>query len=107
MQYVLPSIVQYVLPSLGLLAFLLFLTATLLDGRRHPNWQHRAEALFGISGMFFFVLVLVHNHARTPLYLDPLRLVRVFLAGASVGIFLTLWLEGSFQRWKKRTKTNS
>jgi len=53
MQYVLPSIVQYVLPSIGLLAFLLFLTATLVDGRRHPSWQHRAEALLGISGTFF------------------------------------------------------
>jgi hypothetical protein len=107
MHYLLPLIVQYGLPSIGLLAFLLFLTATLVDGRRHPTWQHRAEALLGLSGTLFCVLVLVHNHARTPLYLDPLSLVRAFLAGASVGIFLTLWLEGSYKPWKKRTKTNS
>ena len=98
---------QYVVPSVGLLAFLLFLTATLLDSRQHPNWQHRAEALLAISGIIFCVLVLVHIHAGTPLLMDPLRMVRAFLAGASVGIFLTLWLEGSFKFWKKRTKTDS
>lgn len=98
---------QYVLPSVGLLAFLLFLTATLFDRRRHPSWQHRAEALLGISGIFFSVLVLMRIHGGTPLLMDPLRLVRAFLAGACVGIFLTLWLEGSFKPWKKKTKTDS
>jgi len=64
---------QFLLPSIGLFAFILILTAALAAGRRRRSWQHKAEALLGISGILFFALLLWQIHIGS-YYLHPLRL---------------------------------
>jgi hypothetical protein len=50
---------------------------------------------------------VVHTEeVRNSLHAHAFNLFKTFLAGMSIGIFVTLWLEGSLNVFKKATKTD-
>jgi hypothetical protein len=93
---------RYIEPLIGFLAFLWLLTASVVADRSLREWQHKAEALLGLSGMALFGLILYEA-----VYVGEVRHPRVFiwckalLGGISIGIFVTLWMEGSLNVFKK------
>src|SRR5436309_2533108 len=89
---------RYLEPSIGLLCFLWLTIGALLAGRGFRKWQPKAEALMGLSGMSFcgLILFLRWSPQTTAFYLE-----KGFLAGMTIGIFVTLWLEGSWNVLKK------
>ena len=92
---------RYLEPLIGLLCFLWFSLASLylyLKGSIRER-QRKAEMLLGLCGMSFCGLRL-YGVARGNLH--DLRLARVFLAGATIGIFVTLVFQGSFNPFKNR-----
>jgi hypothetical protein len=94
---------RYLEPLIGFLAFLWFLIACLLQGRGLRDWQHRAQALLGLSGMSLFGLILYGMvHAEQSTY--SFRAPKMLLGGIAIGIFVTLWLEGSMNILKKAGK---
>ena len=96
--------VQIVVPLIGLLAFLCFL-ATLFSEREVRDWQRKAKKLLGLSGVLFCGSLLygvAYGAERRPsVLIHELRLARAFLVGILLGIFVTLWLEGSLNPLKK------
>jgi hypothetical protein len=101
---------RYLEPLIGFLAFLWLSIGSLLAGRRLRDWQQKAQTLLGLTGMSFFGLILygvVHTEeVRNSLHAHAFNLFKTFLAGMSIGIFVTLWLEGSLNVFKKATKTD-
>jgi len=99
------TIVQIVVLLIGLLAFLGVLVGSLFSGRGVRDWQRKAQTLLGLSGMLFFGSLLygvAYGVERPPsVLIHELRLARAFLVGISLGIFVTLWLEGWFNPLKK------
>lgn len=92
---------RYLEPLVGILCSVLFLIGALVGGR---GWQRRAEVLLGLSGMSMFGLIL-YGVVDTEVHYFPWSLVKQLLAGVSIGIFVTLWLEGSanvFKRCRRR-----
>ena len=86
--------IRYLEPLIGFLAFWWFLLASLLEGRSLRDWQHRAQALLGLSGTLLFGLILyVMVHTERGTY--SFRIPKALLGGIASGIFVTLWLEGS------------
>jgi len=92
---------RYLEPLIGFLACLWFLMGTLLEGKSLRVWQQKAQALLGLSGILFFGFLLYdasqEGHVR---YLRLFSWSKAFLAGVSIGIFITLWLEGSLNLLK-------
>ena len=98
---------RYLEPVIGCLAFLWFLIGSLLAGRGRRDWQRKAEALLGLCGMSFFGVILYEElHPHSPLA-RILQLFRHYLTGIAIGIVITLWLEGSFNVFKKATKIDA
>ena len=83
---------RYVEPLAGFLAFLWFAIDSLLGGRGRRDWEQKAQVLLGLSGMALFGLVLYGRYSAGP---QRFYFLKGFLGGLSVGIFITLWLEGS------------
>jgi len=98
---------RFLEPLIGFLAFLWLLIGSLLAGRYLRDWQHKAQSLLGLSGMAFFGLILygVVRTEEARYYARLFSFSKTFLAGISIGIFVTLWLEGSFNVFKRGTKT--
>jgi hypothetical protein len=92
---------RYILPSVGLISFLWLTIGALLAGRDLRTWQVKAEALMGLCGMSFcgLVLCLRWSSQSNQLYME-----KGTLAGMTFGIFVTLWLEGSWNLLKKFRK---
>ena len=89
---------RYLLPLIGVLCFLWISLASLYPkGSLRKEWQHKAEMLLGLCGMAFLGLRL-YGVARHNLH--DLRFIRGSLAGLTLGIFVTLFLEGSFRPFK-------
>jgi hypothetical protein len=87
---------RYFEPLIGILACLWFFVASLLAGRSHRDWQHKAQALLGLFGILLFGLMLYEEvHTGSVRYLRLLSWSKAFLAGLLLGMFVTLWLEGS------------
>lgn len=97
---------QYLALLIGLLALLWFSIGALFSGRSLRDWQQKAQLLFGISGMSFFGLFLYamarSEELRSSALSHALHLARIFFGGMSTGIFVTLWLEGSANVFKKK-----
>jgi hypothetical protein len=92
---------RYLEPSIGLLCFLWITIGALLAGRGTRNWQLKAQALMGLSGMSFFGLVLyVRWSPRGNVFYTG----RGLLGGIVLGIFVTLFLEGSWNPLKRYRK---
>lgn len=88
---------------IGFLAFLWYSIGSLLADRGHRDWRRKAETLLGVSGMSLFGLILYTEEVRHSLPAHGFYVVKGSLAGISIGIFITLWLEGSLnliRRWK-------
>ena len=83
---------RYLEPLIGFLASLWFLIASLLAARSRRGWQQKAEILLGISGISGFGLILYGQYS---LRTHALYSLKALLGGISIGIFVTLWLEGS------------
>ena len=97
--------IQYLLPVVGLLAFLWICVAALYPRPSLRRWQQKAQMLLGLSGMLFLGLRLYEvarsarsDEAGSLVLAQELRLARVFMAGVTLGVFVTLWLEGSLTR---------
>jgi TPR repeat protein len=78
-----------------LLASLYFLIDSLLPGRNLRDWQQRATALLGITGIFYVGMSLygvAHKYLLSPVYANAFSLTRWLLAGVSIVIAL-LWLK--------------
>jgi len=84
---------RYIEPIIGILAFLWVLLAAILPkGRR--SWQQSAEIVMALAGMALFGLVLYGRFAGS---VRLFVFVKGLLAGISIGVFVTLWLEGSLR----------
>lgn len=82
---------RYVEPLAGLLASLWFLVGSLPVARSHGTWQEKAQILLGLCGTILFALMLYGEQPRT----HEFKGLKMVLAGMTIGIFVTLWLEGS------------
>jgi hypothetical protein len=91
----------YLEPLIGLLCFLWLMIGALLASRGSPNWQPKGEAFLGLSGTLFCGLVL---YLRLSSRANAFYIEKGFLAGMTIGIFVTLWLEGSWNLLKKLGK---
>ena len=86
---------RYIEPLLGFLAFLWFLMASLLAFRRHRDWRGKAQILLGLCGLAFFGLILNGRFpSRTHIFERTFERLETLFAGISLGVFVTLWLEG-------------
>src|SRR5260370_30867344 len=83
---------RYLEPLVGFLAFLWFSIAALLAGRGLRDWQQKAQILLGLSGMSLFGLILYGQYSLGP---HAFYFLKALLGGIVIGIFVTLWLEGS------------
>jgi hypothetical protein len=95
---------RYIEPLVGFGFFLWFTLASWLAARSLRKWQERAQIILGLSGMALFGL----RFYGESLYSNTFNLLKVFLAGITLGIFITLWLEGSLNvlsRLKRRDGT--
>lgn len=97
MRYI-ATFMRFIAPSIGLLCFLWSMIATALKSRSLRNWQLKAEALMGLSGMSFCGLIL---YLRLFPQINAHNLEKGLLAGMTFGVFVTLWLEGSWNLLKK------
>jgi len=99
-------VLQYLGPLIGLLLFLWLSIGSLFPGRSPRDWQQKAQMLLGLSGMSFcglFLYRVAHSEGlRSSVLTHELFLARVFLGGMSLGIFVTLCLEGRFSVFKKQ-----
>jgi hypothetical protein len=94
------AMMRYIEPSIGFLCFLWVTIAAPLAGSGLRTWQAKIEALLGLSGMSFFGLILyLRWSARTNFFSG-----KGFLAGMVFGLFVSLWLEGSWNVFKKFAK---
>ena len=97
---------RYLVPLMGVLGGLWLSIASLYPRWSLREWQRKAEMLLGLSGMAFFGLLLYgtarSQEPRPSLLIHELRLLRELLAGVFLGIFVTLFLEGSFRRGRSR-----
>lgn len=103
---------RHLAPWIGLLAFLLASIGLLSAGLR--DWRHKAQILLGLCGTSAFGLDLYDRALRRQvgyrLRNYALSDLKFMLAGILVGIFVTLWLEGSlnvFTFLKERRARNS
>ena len=94
---------KYAEPLIGFLGFLWFSLNSLTRPENRGTWQLKASALCGVAGMAFFALVVYsrHVHGAHPV----VALVRTILGGVTLGTFITLWLEGSADFFRKNQKT--
>jgi hypothetical protein len=83
---------RYLEPLVGFLAFLWLSIGSLLSARGIRDWQQKAQILLGLSGMSLFGLIL---YERYSLSTHAFYSLKALLAGIAIGIFVTLWLEGS------------
>ena len=93
---------RYVEPLVGFIAFLWFLIGSLLAARNPLDWRPKAQILLGFSGAALFGLIL---YERYTLGIHAFVSLKALLAGIAIGIFVTLWLEGSLDvlnRLKRR-----
>jgi hypothetical protein len=93
---------RYLGPVIALLCFLWYTIGALLEGRGLRNWQTKAEVLEGLSGMSFCGLVIYRWSSRMSIL--KFAGLEGFLVGITLGIFVTLWLEGSANILKKYWK---
>lgn len=98
-------------PWIMLLAFLTVSIGSLLAGLK--GWHNKAQILLGLCGASAFGLDLYDRALRRqvgyPLHNYALSDLKFMLAGILVGIFVTLWLEGSlnvFTFLKERQNAN-
>lgn len=92
---------RYIEPLLGVLAFLWFFLGSLLARNRLRDWRHTSQVLLGLSGMSLFGLMLYEAaHTAELRHVRIIVWAKAFLAGISIGIFVTLWLEGSLNLFK-------
>jgi hypothetical protein len=81
---------RYVEPVVGFVLFLCFFLGALVGVQR--SWQRTAQLIMGLSGMAACGLILlrrISNHSGSLLALAAL------LGGIAVGIFITLFIEGT------------
>ena len=94
------EMMRYIEPSIGFLCSLWVAIAAPLAGSGLRTWQSKIEVLLGLSGMSFFGLVLyLRWSSRTNFFSE-----KGFLAGMAFGLFVSLWLEGSWNLFKKFAK---
>lgn len=96
---------RYVEPLVGFLAFLWVSIGSLLANRRLRDWRHKAQMLLGLAGMSLFGLILYTEQIRYSAPVHGFYFAKGTLAGMSIGIFATLWLEGSLNPFKTGTRT--
>lgn len=97
--------VRYLEPLIGFLCFLWLTVAAMWAAKRFRTWQAKAESLMGLSGMSFCGLVAYRRWTSRPAH-EFLR-EEGLLVGIIVGIFVILWLEGSWnllKRFGKRSR---
>jgi hypothetical protein len=93
---------RYFVPAIGLLCFMWLTIGALLAGRGVRTWQLKAEALMGLSGMAFCGLIL---YLRWSPQSNAHYIEKGLLAGVTFGIFIALWLEGSWNLVKRFGKS--
>lgn len=82
---------RYIEPLIGFLACSWFLLGSWLAARSLRDWRQKAEILLGLHGMAFFLLRLYGQYSRSNAFHGTIA----WLGGTAIGIFITLWLEGS------------
>jgi hypothetical protein len=90
---------RYLEPSIGFLCFLWLTVAAMWAAKRFRTWQAKAESLMGLSGMSFFGLVTYGRWTSRPAH--EFLGEEGLLAGIIIGIFVILWLEGSWNLLKR------
>jgi hypothetical protein len=92
---------RYLEPSIGLLAFVIFTIGCTAAPKERRGWQWKAEIFLGLSGMALFGLRLYELHSRSK---GAFALFNGLLAGISIGIFVTLLLEGTLNPLRLRRR---
>jgi hypothetical protein len=92
---------RYIEPLVGFVVFFLFMIGCLAAPKERRGWQWKAEALLGLSGMALFGLRLYGRYSHSK---NAFTLFEGLLAGISIGIFVTLLLEGSMNPLGSRTR---
>jgi hypothetical protein len=83
---------RYLEPLLAFVALLWLLMHSLLTTRAEREWQQKAEIILALCGLSLFGLIIYERYSSST---HAFYTLKGFLGGISVGVFVTLWLEGS------------